>query len=99
MNFAQVLGVNADATPDELRRAYRREALRWHPDKNPGRVHEATERFKLVAKAYEALSQLERTSRRARAAGNSSGFSDTRSGFCNQCAGSSGSKSCGCQSA
>eukprot|EP00930_Biecheleria_cincta_P022628 TRINITY_DN16507_c0_g2_i1.p1 TRINITY_DN16507_c0_g2~~TRINITY_DN16507_c0_g2_i1.p1 ORF type:complete len:167 (-),score=30.98 TRINITY_DN16507_c0_g2_i1:151-651(-) len=90
---AQVLGVRADATPEELRKAYHREALRWHPDKNPSRVQEATERFKLAAKAYEVLSEAA-SADKATAAG-SSGFTDSRSGFCNKCAGS-GLKPCSC---
>jgi len=39
----------------ELRRAYRDQALRHHPDKNPERIREATEKFKLVAEAYSVL--------------------------------------------
>jgi DnaJ-class molecular chaperone len=53
-NHYQILGVNTSATVDELRRAYRILARRYHPDVNPGRASE--ERFKLIAEAYATLS-------------------------------------------
>jgi len=53
------LGVGADASVDELRRAYRRLALRWHPDKNPDDPS-ATEQFQQISSAYEVLSDPER---------------------------------------
>lgn len=48
-----VLGVHRAATPDELKRAYRRLAMRWHPDRNDH--PEATERFKQIRAAYDQL--------------------------------------------
>lgn len=51
-----VLGVAREATEDELKRAYRKQALRLHPDKNPGREAEATADFQLVQAAYAVLS-------------------------------------------
>mmetsp|Transcript_58793 Transcript_58793/g.164130 ORF Transcript_58793/g.164130 Transcript_58793/m.164130 type:complete len:341 (-) Transcript_58793:274-1296(-) len=54
-DFYAVLGVPRTATDVELRSAYKRQALRYHPDKNRGNVEEATERFKLVAEAYSVL--------------------------------------------
>uniref|UniRef100_A0A1I8H8V6 DnaJ homolog subfamily C member 21 n=2 Tax=Macrostomum lignano TaxID=282301 RepID=A0A1I8H8V6_9PLAT len=54
--YYELLEVERQATDDELKKAYRRLALRWHPDKNPDRVEEATAHFRLVQKAYETLS-------------------------------------------
>eukprot|EP00928_Gymnodinium_smaydae_P011762 TRINITY_DN14308_c0_g1_i2.p1 TRINITY_DN14308_c0_g1~~TRINITY_DN14308_c0_g1_i2.p1 ORF type:complete len:368 (-),score=85.88 TRINITY_DN14308_c0_g1_i2:24-1097(-) len=54
-DFYTVLSVSRNATEAELRRAYREQALRFHPDKNPERVAYATEQFKLVAEAYSVL--------------------------------------------
>merc|ERR1711966_545501 len=49
------LGVSPDASDEDIRRAYRRMAMRHHPDKNPNNRDEAEEAFKLVAHAYEVL--------------------------------------------
>ncbi len=53
-DFYAVLGVRPEADAEEIRRAYHRLALRYHPDKNPGDKR-AEERFKKVAAAYETL--------------------------------------------
>ncbi|XP_065596055.1 dnaJ homolog subfamily C member 21 isoform X2 [Cyrtonyx montezumae] len=52
----EVLGVRRDAADEELKRAYRRLALRWHPDKNLENAEEAAEQFKLIQAAYDVLS-------------------------------------------
>ncbi|XP_032313910.1 dnaJ homolog subfamily B member 8 [Camelus ferus] len=61
-NHYEVLGVQAGASPEDIRKAYRRLALRWHPDKNPGNKEEAERRFKQVSEAYEVLSDGRRRS-------------------------------------
>jgi DnaJ-class molecular chaperone len=55
----EALGVRRDATPEEVRSAYRREALRWHPDRNPGEKG-AEERFRAASEAYEVLCDPDR---------------------------------------
>lgn len=51
-----VLGVTHDASSAEVKAAYRRAAMRWHPDRNPSDRAEAERRFKRVAEAYTVLS-------------------------------------------
>uniref|UniRef100_A0AAY5KK98 DnaJ homolog subfamily C member 21 n=1 Tax=Esox lucius TaxID=8010 RepID=A0AAY5KK98_ESOLU len=52
----EVLGVKRDATDDDLKKVYRKLALKWHPDKNLANADEASEQFKLIQAAYEVLS-------------------------------------------
>ncbi|XP_061472116.1 dnaJ homolog subfamily C member 21 [Rhineura floridana] len=52
----EVLGVKRDASDEDLKRAYRRLALRWHPDKNLENGEAAAEQFKLIQAAYDVLS-------------------------------------------
>ncbi|KAL1468203.1 hypothetical protein MTO96_025605 [Rhipicephalus appendiculatus] len=54
--YYRVLEVPRDATQEDIRRAYRRLALKWHPDKNPTNKEEAERHFKAIAEAYEVLS-------------------------------------------
>lgn len=61
-DFYAILGVSRDAQADEIKRAYRRAALRDHPDRNPD-DKEAEERFKAAAEAYSVLSDPEKRQR------------------------------------
>lgn len=53
------LGVQADATLDEIKLAYRRAAMKWHPDRNPGREAESHAAFQQIRDAYAILSDAE----------------------------------------
>jgi len=55
-DYYQILGISKNATPDEIKRAYRKLALQYHPDRN--KTKEAEGKFKEVTKAYEVLSDL-----------------------------------------
>ncbi|KAJ2456365.1 hypothetical protein EV183_000293 [Coemansia sp. RSA 2336] len=54
--YYELLGVERSASDAELKKAYRRQALVWHPDKNHGNVEEATQVFAEIKEAYETLS-------------------------------------------
>src|SRR4029453_15851930 len=58
-NFYETLGVSRDATPDEIKKAYRRLAKRYHPDVNKG-DKQAEEKFKDISEAYEVVSDQEK---------------------------------------
>lgn len=61
IDYYVVLGVSTSASEEEIRRAYRLQALRWHPDKVQAEQKEvATERFKEISAAYDVLSDPER---------------------------------------
>ena len=56
MNPYEILGIATDATPEEVKKAYRREAMKWHPDRCND-SSEARERFHQAAEAYKILSE------------------------------------------
>lgn len=61
-DYYEVLDVQKTATADELKKAYRKKAIQYHPDKNPGNS-EAEEKFKEAAEAYDVLSDPDKRAR------------------------------------
>ena len=61
-DYYEVLEVTKTATVEEIKKAYRKKAIQYHPDKNPG-DKEAEEKFKEAAEAYDVLSNPEKRSR------------------------------------
>uniref|UniRef100_A0A8D1PEV8 DnaJ heat shock protein family (Hsp40) member B2 n=3 Tax=Sus scrofa TaxID=9823 RepID=A0A8D1PEV8_PIG len=55
-SYYEILDVPRSATADDIKKAYRKKALQWHPDKNPDNKEFAEKKFKEVAEAYEVLS-------------------------------------------
>uniref|UniRef100_A0A8C3D3Z9 J domain-containing protein n=1 Tax=Cairina moschata TaxID=8855 RepID=A0A8C3D3Z9_CAIMO len=62
VDYYKVLGLQKNASQDDIRKSYRRLALQWHPDKNPSNKEEAEKKFKAVAEAYEVLSDPQKRS-------------------------------------
>ncbi len=77
-DYYAILGVSRNATQEEIKKAYRRVALKYHPDRNPG-DKEAEEKFKEAAEAYEVLSDPEKRARYDRF--GSEAFSGGAGGF------------------
>lgn len=62
LDYYQILGVERTASEDEIKRAYKKMAIKYHPDRNPG-DKEAEEKFKQAAEAYDVLRDPEKRSR------------------------------------
>ena len=61
-DYYEVLGVQKNANADEIKKAYRKAAIQYHPDKNPG-DKQAEEKFKEAAEAYDVLSNPDKRAR------------------------------------
>ncbi|KAL8425392.1 hypothetical protein Efla_003620 [Eimeria flavescens] len=57
-DYYSVLGVSKNASTDEIKKAYRQTALKWHPDRNPQNREEAGRRFREASEAYQTLSDV-----------------------------------------
>ncbi|MDE7305569.1 MAG: molecular chaperone DnaJ [Alistipes sp.] len=87
-DYYEVLGVEKNANADEIKKAYRKAAIKYHPDKNPG-DKQAEEKFKEAAEAYDVLSNPDKRARydqfghagMAGAAGGAGGFGGFGGGF------------------
>ena len=56
MNYYEILEINKDSSLDDIKKSYRRLALKWHPDRNKDNKYEAEEKFKKISEAYNVLS-------------------------------------------
>ena len=61
-DYYDILGINKNASAAEIKKAYRKMAVKYHPDKNPD-DKEAEEKFKEAAEAYEILSDADKKAR------------------------------------
>ena len=55
-DYYKELGIDKSATSDDIKKAYRKLALKYHPDRNPSDKKKAEERFKKISEAYAVLS-------------------------------------------
>lgn len=58
VDYYKVLQVEKGAKDDDLKKAYRKLAMKWHPDKNPSNKKDAEAKFKQVSEAYDVSSRI-----------------------------------------
>jgi len=59
-DYYRILGVPKTASEDDIKKAYRKLAMQWHPDRNPGKEKESNEKFKEINEAYGVLGNPEK---------------------------------------
>ena len=79
-DYYEVLGVDRSASSEELKKAYRKVAMKYHPDRNPG-DEEAEEKFKEASEAFEVLSDQGKRQRYDQFGHSAEGLGDGFSGF------------------
>lgn len=60
VDYYKTLGVDRKVNEDDLKKAYRRLAMKWHPDKNPSNKKEAEAKFKEISEAYDVCMVMEK---------------------------------------
>ena len=60
MNYYTILQVERGASDADIKKAYRKLAMKWHPDKNPENVVEASRKFQEISEAYDVLSDAQK---------------------------------------
>ncbi|NWS02430.1 DNJB8 protein, partial [Motacilla alba] len=95
VDYYKVLGLQKNASQEDIKKSYHKMALKWHPDKNPKNKEEAEKKFKELVEAYEILSDPQKRSdydksveesraRRERDAAGYNSFFDSHHGFSHQ---------------
>src|SRR5438067_13289164 len=79
-DYYKILGVGKNASDEEVKKAYRKLARRYHPDRNPG-DKQAEERFKEISQAHDVLSDAEKRKAYDRGTGPFGGFAGGAGGF------------------
>lgn len=80
-DYYEILGVEKNASDNDIKKAYRKLAMKWHPDKNPNDKQHATEQFKKISEAYEVLADPEKRRRYDTSGGDFEEFSEFHKGF------------------
>ena len=57
-NYYDILGISKDASEDEIKKSYRKLAIKWHPDKNPDNKDEFTKKTQTINEAYVKIMEI-----------------------------------------